>query len=161
MARHLRNTVQGRPSHGGSTGRPLVGSDSSLELGLQGRSGVFEIRVGQDGGVTARSRDAQAEHIAEAPNVAPAGVQFVEYPVFAGFLGGHAHRCRDPLDADRRGIERRSSADENMRVSGQGPTSFPVRQPSRQALPDWLGERDDAFTYVDATVADIGQLQPP
>lgn len=117
--------------------------------------------MGQDGGVATRSGDAQAEHVAKAPDVTPAGVQFVEYPVFASLLGGHAHRRGDPLDADRGGIERRSSADEYVRVPGQGPTMFPVGQPSSQALPDRLGERDDAFIHVEASVAEIGQLQCP
>jgi hypothetical protein len=57
--------------------------------------------VGQDSGVAARSGDAQAEHVADSSEVAAGGMQFVQDPVLAGFLGGHLHGGGDPLDADR------------------------------------------------------------
>jgi len=50
---------------------------------------LTEAWVGHNGGVAARSSDAQAEHVADTAEVAAGGMGFVQDPVLAGLLVTH------------------------------------------------------------------------
>ena len=117
--------------------------------------------MGQHGGVAGRAGNAEAEHVAEPSDVAPVRVQFLEDPVFADLLNGHAHGFIDPPSTNCGAVQGCASADEQMRVGRLGPSLFAVGEPCCHSVPDGLGERDDPLVYVQSTVVDVGQLELP
>src|SRR3954470_6761031 len=96
---------------------------------------AFPVEVGvvQRGRVVLGGGHGDAEEVADAAQVAAAGVGFVDDSILTQCLGGHAESVGDPGAAGRAGGGRGQGVDEEVRVDAVGPASVALVEVGVQA----------------------------
>ena len=120
----------------------------------------LEVGVGQGEGVAHGGVYGEPEEVADAADVAAGGVDLGQDAVFSQGLGSQGGSVPRELFADRGEAPCADPADEEVRVDAGRPGPVAVIQPGGEAYSYRAGQADVPAVEGQASVDDVGELQP-